>query len=75
MMLLHCVIREMDKLIVEIFHVELLGSSSYVAILEPIAFLMSVDARQANVASNVKFPLLVKERHDVLLHYVGSRTA
>ncbi len=74
MMLLDSVIGEMYKLIVEILHIELLRSGSYVAVLEPIPLLVSVDAGQADVASDIELSLLVEEGHDVLLHYVCSGT-
>ena len=45
MVLLHCVVCEVYKLVVQVFHIELLGSSSDVAVLEPIALLVSVYAR------------------------------
>jgi len=62
----------MDKLIVQVFHVELFRCGSNVSILVPISLLISIDACHADVSPNVKLSLLVEERHDVLLDDVSS---
>jgi len=72
-MLLNSIVCEVNEFVVEVFHVELFRSSPDVSVLEPIAFLVSIDASQTHVASNVELSLLVKERHDVLLHNVSTR--
>lgn len=62
----------MYKFIIQVFHVELFGCSSDVAVLVPISLLVAIDARDANVRPDIKLSLLIEERHDVLLDYVSS---
>lgn len=49
----------MNELIVEVFHGELFGSRTNVAVLVPISFLIAVDAGNEYVRTNVKFSFLV----------------
>jgi hypothetical protein len=72
---LYCVVGEVYEFVVEVFHVELLGGCSDVAVLVPVALLIAVDAADADVGADVELPLLVEEGHDVLLDDVGARTA
>lgn len=66
-MFLYCVVGKVYKLVVQVFHVELLRSSSYVSILKPISFLVSVYACQTYIAPDIELSFLIKERHNVLL--------
>lgn len=75
MMLLHCVIRQMDELVIQILHVELLRSRTDIPVLEPVPFLIPVYARQTHIATDIELSLLIQEWHDVLLHNVGSLPA
>lgn len=49
MILLDSIVGKMDKLVVEVFHIELLGSSSNVPVLEPVTFLIPVHASHAYI--------------------------
>lgn len=71
MILLHSVIREVDVLIVEVFHVELFGSRADVPVLKPVTLLLSVKARHKDVASDIKLALLIQEWHNIFLDYVS----
>lgn len=64
----------MYKFIVEIFHVKLFGSCSYVPILVPITFLVTVYTCQAYIATDIKFAFLIEEGHNVLLKDMGTRS-
>lgn len=75
MVLLHSIVSEMYKLVIEILHIELLGSCANVTILIPVSFLIAVDACHAYVGPDVEFAFLVKEGHYVLLDDVGARPA
>lgn len=73
MVLLDCIVGEMDESIVEVLHVEFFGGCADVAVLVPIAFLIPVDAGDANIRSDIKFSFLVEEGHDVLLNDMSAR--
>lgn len=49
MVFLDGIVGEMDKLVIEIFHIEFFGGGTDIAILIPVAFLISIDACHANV--------------------------
>jgi hypothetical protein len=72
---LNGVVGEVDEFIVEVFHVELLGSRTDVAVLIPVTFLIAVAAVDTYIGTNVEFTLLVQEGHYVLLNYVGAGSA
>ena len=69
------IVGQMDKLVVEIFHIEFFGGRADVAVLIPVTFLIPVDASHANVRPDVELALLVEKRHDVLLNDVRASSA
>ena len=72
MILLYCIVSQVYKFIVQIFHVKLFRSSSNVTILKPVAFLMTINTSKTDIASNIKLSFLIKERHNVLLYNMSS---
>jgi hypothetical protein len=73
--LLDGIVGEVDELVVKVLHVELLRGSADVTVLVPVALLVAIDARDENIGTNVEFPLLVEEGHNVLLNYVSTGPA
>jgi hypothetical protein len=63
----------MDEFIIQIFHVELFGSSPDITILIPISLLVSINTSYADIGSDVELSLLVEKGHYVLLDDVGAR--
>ncbi len=68
MIFLDCIVGQVNVFVVKIFHVELLGSCSNIAILEPISFLVAIETGDDNVGSDVELSLLIQKRHDILLY-------
>jgi len=75
MIFLNSIISKMNKFIIQIFHVKLFRSSSYIAILKPIAFLIAIYACNTNIGSNIEFSFLVEKGHYILLNYMGSNSS
>lgn len=73
MILLHCIVGQVNKLVIKVLHVELLRSSTDVAILIPVPFLIAVRTADANVRPNVELSLLIQEGHYVLLDDMSTR--
>lgn len=74
MILLDRIVCEMNEFVIKIFHIKLLRCSSQITILIPISFLISIDTCQNDICSDIKLSFLVKERHNVLLDDMGSRS-
>lgn len=70
---LDCIICQMNKLVVQIFHVELFRGRSDIPILVPIPFLIAVNAGEAYVTPYIELAFLIEKRHDILLNDVGAR--
>jgi hypothetical protein len=64
----------MNKLIIDILKVKELTSCSYIAVLVPIGFDLSVDTRQHDVVSDIELSIVVKKWSvDVGLNNIGLR--
>lgn len=67
--LLNSVVGEVDQFVIQVFQVVLLAGGSHVTLLVPVSFDAPVDAGDQHIASNIKFPFVVKERTlHILLH-------
>lgn len=60
--LLNSVIGQMNELVAQVLHTELLARGSQIAILVEIAYQVSVDACQQPITPYVKLPLVYQQR-------------
>ena len=72
MILLNRIIRQVNKPIRQILHIELFARRPNIPILVPIALHASINWRYQYVRPDVEFSLLVQERDDVFLDDVGA---
>ena len=65
--LLHCVVGQMNVLILQVFRVEHFGGCPAVAFFVPVGPQLAIDHCHQHVAANVELPLIVEKGHQVLL--------
>ena len=73
MLLLYCIISEVNELVFNIIQVVVHTRCSEVAIFKEVSFILPVQTRQQTINSNVKLAFVNQERVvNILLNYVCS---